>query len=808
MKKVVLISLLGFFIMEIMAQENIRYQVPSEGILQLADYERAPRISMDTRRENMLLSYTNTYKTLEDLNQEEMRLAGLRINPDTRISSAMSFVRNLKLRRLMDPESEPLQVSGLPVSPRIAYISWSPDDSQIAFTHTAETGVELWVVDVVTAAARRITEARLNCTLGSPYVWYGDSRRLLVKMLPEAMPPLVDRTKTIPAGPVVSASTGEVSQNRTYQDLLKNRIDEQNFETLVTSELFTVSPEGEKELFLDKGFYASTSFSPDGKLLLVTELVRPWSYLVTLDRFPQKSTVFDLSGQSVKVVNALPLAEITPKGFSAVRAGRRIMGWREDLPSTLFFVVAPDQGDPAVEADYRDEVYTWDAPFDGDPALLARLRHRYSGVSWGDTQTAVFYDSWMETRRTNTYLVNPSLPGGEPKLLFSRNAQDIYSDPGRFQLRPNRYGRRSLVIERGHLFLIGEGYTAEGQFPFIDELSLKTLTAKRVYRSHVPGKKEEIQEITDYKKGIALVQIQSPVDYPNYYLRHYKTKAEPQQLTHFPNPFESIRQVEKQVIRYQRADGVELSGTLYLPPGYDKTGKEKLPLLIWAYPVEYKDRNSAGQSRLNPYEFTFPNYGSFIFYVVNGYAVLDDASFPIVGEGENEPNDTFVEQLVANGRAAIDAVDQLGFIDRTRVAVGGHSYGAFMTAHLLTWSDDFACGIARSGAYNRTLTPFGFQREARNYWDAPDVYNTMSPFQNAAKMKKPILLVHGEADNNPGTFTLQTERYFQAIKGLGGDARMVLLPMESHSYVARENILHLLWEQEQFLDKNLKKEKK
>ena len=311
--------------------------------------------------------------------------------------------------------------------------------------------------------------------------------------------------------------------------------------------------------------------------------------------------------------------------------------------------------------------------------------------------------------------------------------------------------------------------------------------------------------IQDVKKGEVLVMMQSKNDYPNYYLRNLKKKMAPIAITNFANPFESIKNVYKEVIKYKRKDGVELSGTLYLPANYDRNSKkEKLPLLIWAYPAEFKDKNSAGQSSQNPNEFTFPNYGSFIYWVNKGYAVLDDASFPIIGEGTVEPNDTFIPQLVASAAAAIDAVDNLGFINRKKVAVGGHSYGAFMTANLLTHSNLFACGIARSGAYNRTLTPFGFQSEQRNYWENPAVYNDMSPFMNANKMKTPLLLVHGEADNNPGTFTLQTERYFQALKGLGAPARMLILPKESHGYAAQENIMHLLWEQDQFLEKYLK----
>jgi dipeptidyl aminopeptidase/acylaminoacyl peptidase len=413
-------------------------------------------------------------------------------------------------------------------------------------------------------------------------------------------------------------------------------------------------------------------------------------------------------------------------------------------------------------------------------------------------------DSWYDTRNEKTYIINPNKFNDNPKIIFDRNSQDIYSDPGGFETRENEFGRNVLAIEKDNLYLLGEGFTKDGQFPFIDEYNYKTNKSKRLYQSEYKDKKEDIFSIEDYKNNLALVQIQSKSEYPNYYFRNFKKTNDLQQITFNTNPFESIKNVHKELIKYKREDGVELSGTLYLPIGYDTNRKEKMPLLIWAYPTEYKDKNSAGQSNQNPNEFTFPYYGSFVYWVTKGYVVLDDASFPIIGEGEKEPNDSFITQLVANGKAAIDAVDNLGYIDRTKVAVGGHSYGAFMTANLLTHCDYFACGIARSGAYNRTLTPFGFQSEQRNFWDVPEIYNGMSPFYTANKMKKPILLIHGEADNNPGTFTLQTERYFQAIKGLGGTARMVILPKESHGYSAKENILHTLWEQEQFLDKYLK----
>ena len=710
----------------------------------------------------------------------------------------------MKIRKVLDTKSEPTQVSGLPENVKITNLSWSPDDTKIAFTNSTNTGVELWVIDVAAAKATKLTEANLNCNLGSPISWYKDNQNLLVKMIPANRPVLIDSKKDLPKGPIVSVADGKISQNRTYQDLLKNKTDEQNFETLITSELYKVSLKGDKSLFKGKDMYTSQSFSPDGNYIMLTTIKKPFSYIVPLNRFPQTSIVYDIAGKEIKVVNEVPLNEIMPKGFAAVRTGKREMSWRDDKPSTLYFVEALDEGDPANEADFRDEVFLWESPFNVDPVSIAKTIQRYNDITWGDDNTALMYDFWYDTRNFKTYLINPSNPAEQPIIIFDRNYQDIYNDPGNFETKENQYGRKVLAIENGNLFLIGRGYTENGQFPFIDEFSLETLKPTRLYQSTFTDKKEDIFSIEDFKNGIALVLIQSKNEYPNYFFRSFKEEDKLEQITFNKNPFESIKDVEKEIIKYKRDDGVELSGTLYLPLGYDKQKKEKLPLLIWAYPVEFKDKSSAGQSSQNPNEFTFPYYGSFVFWVTKGYVVLDDASFPIIGEGDKEPNDSFIEQLVANGRAAIDAVDKLGYIDRTKVAVGGHSYGAFMTANLLTHSDDFACGIARSGAYNRSLTPFGFQSEQRNFWEVPEIYNAMSPFYTANKMRKPILLIHGEADNNPGTFTLQTERYFQAIKGLGGNARMVILPKESHGYAAKENILHLLWEQEQFLDKYLK----
>ena len=789
-------------VLSVSAQENIVYHLPSKEILALADFERAPSVNMDTKKEYMLLSYRNTYKTLDELNQEEIRLGGLRINPITNISSTISYINNLKIRKISGKTE--VQVSGLPNNPKIAYVSWSPNEQKIAFTNTTNTGVELWFINVASAEATKITDANLNANLGSPYNWMIDNETLLVKVLPKNRPALIDVKKDLPKGPTVMISDGSKSQNRTYPDLLKNKVDEDNFDALVTSELYKVSLSGAKELFKSQAIYTGESYSPDGKYLLLTTIKKPYSYIVPLSRFPQTTTVYDNSGNEIKVVNEVPLSEIMPKGFSSVRKGKRNMSWRSDKPATLSYVIALDEGDQANKVAFRDELFQWEAPFTSEATSITKIQQRFSGIIWGNETLAIVYDDWYDTRNTKTYLINPSNPSQAPKIISDRNSQDIYADPGNFETKKNQFNREVLAVENGSIYLIGDGNTKDGQFPFIDEFNLETLKSKRLYTSKMKDKKEDLLGIEDFKKGEVLVMIQSKNDYPNYYFRNIKSKDKLTQITFFANPFESIKDVYKEVIKYKRKDGVDLTGTLYLPVGYDLVKKEKLPLLIWAYPAEFKDKNSAGQNDKNPNEFTFPYYGSFVYWVMKGYAVLDDASFPIIGEGTTEPNDNFMAQLIDDAEAAINAVDSLGYINRKKVAIGGHSYGAFMTANLLTHSNLFACGIARSGAYNRTLTPFGFQSEQRNYWDIPTIYNEMSPFMNAEKMKTPLLLVHGDADNNPGTFTLQSERYFQALKGLGAPVRLVLLPKESHGYAAKENILHLLWEQDQFLEKYLK----
>ena len=793
------------------AQEALTYQVPPQEILELVDVERAPGVLMDAAKEHMVLIYRPGYQSIEDLSKTEMRLGGLRIDPVTNIGSRTRYYDNVKVRAVDAAPGTARQVTGLPESPRLSNFNWSPDQKKVAMTHTTDTGVEVWVLDVAKGEAMRLTEASVNANLGNVINWFKDSEHLLVKMLPAERPALVDTDATVPSGPTVSVAEGERAQNRTYQDLLKNPTDERNFETLATSTLYKVSMDGKAEEWLPAAMYRGVSFSPDGSHLMISTIQRPFSYLVPYYRFPMTQTVYSADAKEVAVVNEVPLIEVLPQGFMSEREGRRDFQWRSDKPQTLVYAQVLDGGDPANEVELRDELFQLEAPFNGEGTSLLKMPNRFAGVMWGNDDIAMVYANWWNTRNIKVIAFNPSAPnsgaismdadGAMPKMIQDRNYQDRYSDPGSPVTHRNEFGRNVLQVEDGKMFLIGDGFTEDGQFPFLSSYDLKSGTTERLYTSEYSDRVEDLQDYDPVKNRL-MVRIESPTDYPNYFFRDLEG-GDLEKLTDFPNPFAAMNEVHREVITYQRDDGLELNGTLYLPLGYDQEVKEKVPMILWAYPREYKDKSSAGQTTSNPNAFVYPYYGSPVYWVMRGYAVLDDAAFPIVGEGEEEPNDSFRRQLVANAKAAIDAVDALGYIDRDRVAVGGHSYGAFMVANLLSHSDLFAAGIARSGAYNRTLTPFGFQSEERNYWEAPEIYYNMSPFMHAEKMKTPLLLIHGEADNNSGTYPLQSERYFNALKGLGAVVRLVMLPNESHGYRAKESILHVLWEQDAWLEKHV-----
>ena len=787
------------------AQEELGYQVPKKELLDLIDVDLAPTVLRNTKNTVMVLLSRSTYKSIADLSRKEQRIAGLRVDPKRFIGSRTTYYNNVELVYFEKGET-PLLVDGLPNKPQLTNFIWSPDEKMIAMTHTSDSSVELWILDVTTRKAKKLSSQPINATMGNSINWFKSSKELLVKFIPKDRENIIDQSVIVPTGPKVTENNGEKAQNRTYQDLIKNSTDAKNFIQLSRSEIYKIDLNGNKNHFLDARMYRDVSISPNGKYVMVSFVKEPFSYLVPYYRFPTETHVYDLDAQLVKLISDNPLQEVLPKGFMAVSNYKRDIGWRKDKPSTIYYVTALDKGNPEIKVPYRDALYEWEAPFDQKSILLTKIINRYVGIIWGNDLNAIIYDRWWNSRNSKTYIFSPSKPDIPAKVIVDRNYQDRYSDPGDFVTRKGKYGENILALDGNNAFLLGDGFSEKGQFPFLDKINLKSNKKNRIYESTYRDKFEQLYDYDIIEKKLS-VRIESKNEYPNYFTRSLDKKNTLKQRTFFKNPFKNLENVGKELISYKRKDGLDLNGILYTPEGFDKDNPKQLPMILWAYPREYKDKSSAAQKTNNPNRFLYPSWGSPIYWVTQGYIVLDRAAFPIIGEGKDEPNDSFRTQLVANAEAAINAVVEKGYADRNRIAVGGHSYGAFMVANLLSHSNLFAAGIARSGAYNRTLTPFGFQSESRSYWEAPEVYYTMSPFMHADKMKTPLLLVHGEADNNSGTYPLQSERYYNALKGLGATTRLVMFPKESHGYRAKETILHLIWEQDQWLEKYVKNRK-
>lgn len=781
------------------------YQLPPKEIMALADV-KAPSQSIVSRDNKYLaLLDRSLYKSLEELSETELRLAGLRINPELFSLSRGTYYNGLKIQHLVSKEE--VRITGLPANLRMQTFSFSPRENYCAFVNATADGLSLWVIDLKTGQAKQLLDRGLNSTMGWAYQWGPDETYLICrwkgdkKKMPE--------TKELPKGPATQDATGEKAPARTYQDLLRNKQDEAKFDYYTSVSYVKAYIDGRPmQPFMKEAVYKQLSYSPDGKYILTEEVKQPYSYTLTYFSFPSQFNIYDIDGRFIKTFYDRPLQDKVPVNFDAKEAGKRNISWRNDMPATLLWCIAPDGGNPDVESEYRDDVFQSDFPFTNEK-LVCRVKNRFAGIDYGRKDFAVVYDFWYKNRNTKTYIINPSVENSPTKIIFDHSSEDLYSDPGNFANTYNQWNRSVLQFSKvgNSLYLTGEGYSPEGNKPFIDEFDIATLKSKRLWRADGKSTYERVVRLIDADKKLALTSIESPKVYPNYYLRNYSGNNKATQLTFKENPYKALMDVSKQKISYKREDGVDLYATLYLPAGYDKAKDGRLPMLMEAYPTEYKDPKAAGQVKESPHAFININWASPVYWVTRGYAVLEDAQFPIIGKDKEEPNDTYIEQLVADAAAAIKVVDSMGVVDKTRCAVMGHSYGAFMTANLLAHSNLFAAGIARSGAYNRTLTPFSFQAEQRTYWEAQKIYNTMSPFNYADKIKTPILLIHGDADNNPGTFTLQSERMFQAIKGTGGKARLVLLPYESHGYAARENILHMLWEMDTWLEKYVKNRK-
>lgn len=784
------------------AQES--WQDPPEPIVSMLDAEPLPGVSISPDNRWIVELVRPSLPPIEQLAEPVVAIAGREINPNTWGPGREAAYEGLSIRPLGAETSATTEIA-LPPDPRIRNLRWSRDSRYLAFTLTQSDGVELWVLDMAQAKAIPLTGPALNVTLGNPCAWLPGDEGLICKYRPTGLgaPP---EENPVPQGPLIESSSGRVAPSRTYTNLLKNPHDEALLDYYFKVQPVHISLTGEITPVGEPDLVKSVVPSADGQWLLRATYHRPFSYQVPLSRFPVRYEVLNRQGEVVYEVADLPLADNIPVTFDSVRTGRRGLGWRHDEPATLFWVEALDGGDSRQPAEVRDALYTLSAPFTDEPQRLWQSTLRFRGITWGHAQLALVKEVWYDSRQVRTWAINPADPQAEPLLLQERDFQDAYANPGDPVTVPGPYGWKTLLLaadETGeNLFLNGGGASPDGVFPFLDRYNLNTQATERLWQSQGESY-SRVHRLLDEDASQLVIRRQSQTDPPNYYQLNLVDGRE-ESLTQFDDSLAWYADVKKEVVRYPRADGVMLTATLYLPPGYDPEQSGSLPTLLWVYPEEFKDRDAASQITRSEYTFTRPRGSSVLFLLTQGYAVLAGPTMPIIGEGDREPNDTYIEQLVASADAAVTYLVERGVADPQRVAIGGHSYGAFTAANLLAHSDLFRAGIARSGAYNRSLTPFGFQGEQRTFWEATETYIRLSPFVVADQINEPLLLIHGAEDNNAGTYPLQTERLYEAMRGLGGTVRYVSLPAETHGYRSREAVGHVLWEMVEWLDKYLK----
>ncbi|KAL8236187.1 hypothetical protein R6Q59_017268 [Mikania micrantha] len=807
-------------------ESNSGYRLPPSEIRDIVDAPPLPALSFSPKRDKILFLKRRSLPPLSELAKPEDKLAGVRIDGKANTRSRMSSYTGIGIHDLKDDATlgpEKL-IHGFPEGSKINFVNWSTDGKHLAFSIRQDqeddcgNKLRVWVADVETGKAKPLFQSPdvfLNAIFDN-YVWVNNST-LLVCTIPASRgsPP---KKPLVPSGPKIQSNEQKsIVQARTYQDLLKDEYDEDLFEYYATSQLVLVSLDGTVKSFGEPSIYTSLDPSPDQKYILLSSIHRPFSFNVPCGRFPKKIDLWSADGKFLRTLCDLPVAEDIPIAFNSVRKGMRSLNWRADKPSDLYWVETQDGGDAKVEVSPRDIVYTQaaDAPEDEKPNIFFKLDLRYGGISWCDSSLALVYESWYKTRRVRTWLVAPGSHETPPRLLFDRSSEDVYSDPGSPMLRRTPAGTYIIAKfkkedkEGTYLLLNGSGATPEGNIPFLDLFDIDTGDKERIWQSDKEKYYESVVALmSDQSEGDlnvnelkVLTSKESKTENTQYYLQQWPDKKSCQ-ITSFPHPYPQLASLQKEMIRYQRRDGVQLTATLYLPPGYDPSQDGPLPCLVWSYPGEFKNKEAAGQVRGSPNEFAGIGPTSPLLWLARRFAVLSGPTIPIIGEGKEEANDSYVEQLVGSAEAAVEEVIRRGVAHPDKIAIGGHSYGAFMTANLLAHAPHlFCCGIARSGAYNRTLTPFGFQNEDRTLWEATDTYIKMSPFMAASKIKKPILLIHGEEDNNSGTLTMQSDRFFNALKGHGALSRLVILPFESHGYSSRESIMHVLWETDRWLQK-------
>ena len=793
------------------------YDLPPKFILDVMRAPSPPVPQVSPTEDAILLVFWQDYPPVARVATPFLRLAGVRVEQKnhSRHDTTGGYhitpcATDFELVHL--PGGAQIHVA-LPEGACAGKPVWAADGKRFAFVNIAPEAVELWIGDAKTGDVHRVPGAHLNPMLNDEMQWMPDQKTLLVKLVPEGMgspPP----DPIVPRGPSIEETDGKKGESSTYEnrDALGSKHDEDLFDYYAASQLAFVDAATAGITPVGKpANYESLVPAPDGRHILVTTIHQPYSYVTTYDRFPKEVEVWDaLPGSAVvaHTIASLPMADRVP--IRGVPLGPRKFSWRPTEPATLVWAEALDGGDWNVKVPARDKVMLLKTPFNSPAVEIARTEQRYLGFAWSERPSVALlyeYDANRHWRRT--FILDIDDPQRKPRLLWDLSSDENYADPGDPEERQLANGFNVIRQDGDSIYLTAYGSSPEGDRPFLDRLDLKTLKSERLFRSDQTCF-EKFLSFTGPDAKTFLTWHQSPADPPNVFARTLgQSVAAPAgeavfastsiAITHLPDPAPAVRAIKKRLVKYKRDDGLDLSFTLYTPPGYQEG--MRVPAILYAYPLDYASASTAGQ--VVGSQETFTRLRNYQLLLLAGYAIIDEASFPIIGDPKSA-YDTYLDQLVADAKAAVDEAVRLGVADPHRIGVTGHSHGALMTANLVAHSDLFRAGVATSGSYNKTLTPFGFQSEKRSVWEAPDVYQKVSPFFFADKLKTPLLIVHGADDANPGTTPLQSKALYEAIRGNGGTARLVMLPHEPHLYAAMESNEQLVYEMLRWFDKYVK----
>jgi len=779
------------------------WQQPPEEILEVLHAEDLPWVWTAPDGAHLLMADGVDYPPLAERAAPMHELAGIRVDPTNNNTHGEQGATDPRLLRVVDGVETPL---ALPDDAQLLWLTWTMDGQRFAMVVKYPDHLGLWVGSV-DGEFQEIPDVAINPLLGDELRWLPDQQRLLVKLVPERGAP--PEAPVIPAGPKVLVGDGDTARS-TYEarNLLQTAHDESLFEYFTTSQLAVVDPDkGRVTPLGEPGIYAGVSASPNGKWLLVERMAPPWSHETGWWRFGHSVELWNARGKHKTTLATLPLSDSVP--VHGVTLGVRSVSWRATAPASLIWLEALDGGDPATEATHRDKLMMLDAPFSADPREVFRAEHRIRGWRWGAEGGTLMLSQRERMRRwRHEWLLD--VDNGTARPWFDLSEKERYANPGGPLMRPLDNGRWVLRQQGDQVWFSGSGASPVGDRPFLDLRSMADDGAERIFRCSSERYERFVAFAGDTDH--MLIRRESPTEVPNYHLVTIGETIEATDgeatrarsdtpVTQFEDPAPQLREIEKRIVSYERADGLPLSFQLYLPPGYIEG--TPLPTVLYAYPLEYNDAGTAGQVRGSDQRFTRFWGSSHMFFLLQGYAVLNSTAMPVLGDPETA-YDTFVEQLVADAEAAVAKAVEMGVADPDRIGITGHSHGGLMTAQLLAHSDLFRAGIARSGGYNQTIRPFGFQSERRTMWEALDTYIQASPVFVAPQIDEPLLLIHGQIDENPGTIPYQSDRLFEAVRGSGGTARLVMLPFEGHGYRARESIEHVLWEQITWFDRYVK----